>query len=684
MMLRTLLLAFVTLLHVQAEGVDGNRRLPPGCVQLRNDHAGPIPESVELRGGDERASQDGQLFLYLRKATGSLKMNGPASCDTYQAYFHVPIPFREQAPILLQISCPQMIDYRFVHEDPPNLLVAARLLSADSAVLDWTSWVIVKQNSYPDFPTYIPIPDPDELPDSVRPWLDTTDCCQVSASVVQYKADSLRDTTTNLIKLAQDICTFCHNIPWQFPHTPYAFDAVYALKWGNSCTGKAHAATALLRANGVPARPLLNILAGTVTDMHWIVDYYVPGYGWVRMESASGVNPMAPQDEIVVRVCNPGDEFPVWYPWGIDAEWHTSDTALEVPGWGGAHYAYAELTIRDSSERVDYAIALTDSVYDYYASYWGIRLPAAESAAFLAGLGHQTAALERIQARDLPGYIDAMQQALLDYQGINLAPVETLYSEDFETGPAGWTHGGSQDEWELGVPTYGPTNAHSGQNCWGTNLDGPYANRDDCWLMSPPIDLSGLANADFSFWIWNSVQDFDDYPYDPVWVEISRDGAAFVPFCSRMAGVNDDPEITAIGGWSHVFLDLAHYLGDTVQFRFRFRSNNRTVFAGSYIDDVKVSGRRSSAGIAETPDVEVRTANQLPTVVRGVLFMPGDRRPGTGDRAALLDIAGRKALDLNPGTNDVRTLAPGVYFVRGPKTEDGRPSAALRKVVVTR
>jgi YVTN family beta-propeller protein len=49
----------------------------------------------------------------------------------------------------------------------------------------------------------------------------------------------------------------------------------------------------------------------------------------------------------------------------------------------------------------------------------------------------------------------------------------------------------------------------------------------------------------------------------------------------------------------------------------------------------------------------------------------------------LLDAAGRKVLDLQPGANDVRALAPGVYFVRGPETEDGRP-AGIRKVVVTR
>jgi len=46
--------------------------------------------------------------------------------------------------------------------------------------------------------------------------------------------------------------------------------------------------------------------------------------------------------------------------------------------------------------------------------------------------------------------------------------------------------------------------------------------------------------------------------------------------------------------------------------------------------------------------------------------------------SALLDVSGRKVLDLRPGANDVSRLAPGVYFVREAQT----PS--VRRVVVTR
>jgi hypothetical protein len=75
------------------------------------------------------------------------------------------------------------------------------------------------------------------------------------------------------------------------------------------------------------------------------------------------------------------------------------------------------------------------------------------------------------------------------------------------------------------------------------------------------------------------------------------------------------------------------------------------------------------------------------TIIRGVLYAGHDRNPpsdfGSCPKCVLLDVTGRKAMDLKPGQNDVRALAPGVYFVRSePSPVSGQPSA-VRKVVLT-
>jgi aminopeptidase N len=73
----------------------------------------------------------------------------------------------------------------------------------------------------------------------------------------------------------------------------------------------------------------------------------------------------------------------------------------------------------------------------------------------------------------------------------------------------------------------------------------------------------------------------------------------------------------------------------------------------------------------------------LATIVRGVVYIPGPgTRPGLVDHpvmspAALLDVSGRKVMELVPGANDVCRLAPGIYFVR-------QASCVVTKVLIAR
>jgi hypothetical protein len=62
-----------------------------------------------------------------------------------------------------------------------------------------------------------------------------------------------------------------------------------------------------------------------------------------------------------------------------------------------------------------------------------------------------------------------------------------------------------------------------------------------------------------------------------------------------------------------------------------------------------------------------------------------DRGQKTEDRAVLLDATGRKVLVLLPGSNDVRMLCPGVYFVRQQESRNqGVTDPIVQKVIVAR
>jgi hypothetical protein len=73
--------------------------------------------------------------------------------------------------------------------------------------------------------------------------------------------------------------------------------------------------------------------------------------------------------------------------------------------------------------------------------------------------------------------------------------------------------------------------------------------------------------------------------------------------------------------------------------------------------------------------VRARQLHVWPNVVNRELNLVGCKR------AVLMDATGRKVLDLKAGANDVRGLAPGVYFVR---EQVQSQASSVRKVIVTR
>uniref|UniRef100_A0A7C4CC48 Bulb-type lectin domain-containing protein n=1 Tax=candidate division WOR-3 bacterium TaxID=2052148 RepID=A0A7C4CC48_UNCW3 len=96
-------------------------------------------------------------------------------------------------------------------------------------------------------------------------------------------------------------------------------------------------------------------------------------------------------------------------------------------------------------------------------------------------------------------------------------------------------------------------------------------------------------------------------------------------------------------------------------------------FGADAWDFVTVKLNRN-AGIEETPGAEVRAA-EFPTICRGMLNLSA---LGAG-RATLVAADGRRVMELRPGANDVRHLAPGVCFVAA------RPGAMPSgRVVITR
>jgi hypothetical protein len=84
------------------------------------------------------------------------------------------------------------------------------------------------------------------------------------------------------------------------------------------------------------------------------------------------------------------------------------------------------------------------------------------------------------------------------------------------------------------------------------------------------------------------------------------------------------------------------------------------------------------AGV-EGPAPQAPSSRPGATVVRGMLVLHAATGVERNASCVLLDISGRRVMELVPGPNDVRRLAPGVYFVQ----MESDCSRLTRKVVLT-
>ncbi|UCG41833.1 MAG: YncE family protein [candidate division WOR-3 bacterium] len=117
--------------------------------------------------------------------------------------------------------------------------------------------------------------------------------------------------------------------------------------------------------------------------------------------------------------------------------------------------------------------------------------------------------------------------------------------------------------------------------------------------------------------------------------------------------------------------------------------DNRVYCANYYSSSVTIIRDSMPGGLTGGPE-HPRTGLTEPSIVKGIMFLPGK------EDAVLLDIMGRKVMDLHPGENDIRHAAPGIYFVRkeGPRiepsdgtcedAEQGSKGSSVQKVVLQR
>ncbi|MBP7686688.1 MAG: proprotein convertase P-domain-containing protein [Thermoflexales bacterium] len=171
----------------------------------------------------------------------------------------------------------------------------------------------------------------------------------------------------------------------------------------------------------------------------------------------------------------------------------------------------------------------------------------------------------------------------------------TVYTSGFEADDGGFTHSGTQDEWERGLPALTPiTTCNSGGNCWKTDLDNTYDASSSQDLLSPNISLAGLTGPVIV--TWAQKYQLETATFDHASVDVRQVGGANPRRLWQWLGPTQQTTVYSptttlnqSGGWGTHSADISSYAGQNVELLFHLDSDTTDQFGGLAVDDVTVT-----------------------------------------------------------------------------------------------
>ncbi|MDF7801033.1 hypothetical protein P4C99_16270 [Pontiellaceae bacterium B1224] len=149
----------------------------------------------------------------------------------------------------------------------------------------------------------------------------------------------------------------------------------------------------------------------------------------------------------------------------------------------------------------------------------------------------------------------------------------------------GWT---TEGQWAFGNPQGldgDPSSGYTGENVYGYNLAGKYANsQPQYWLTTPALDCSGTTNVVLRFQRWLQIESAS---YDHAYIQISSDGTRWQSVWSHSGSS------LRTSAWQEMEYDISAYADEnaTVYLRWGMGTTDGSVnYCGWNIDDVEIWG----------------------------------------------------------------------------------------------
>lgn len=283
----------------------------------------------------------------------------------------IPFPFSTQTPIYLDIAANpfELVSKLTVEQgNYGNALIRLVIEPMDSGQdfsLDWVCPVfIVNQLDWKQ----ISKQGENDCREEVQTFLSQSSCVQTENARIKSTAASLKSPSNDTLQTIRNVLDFIQEQKTIWDLKYHSFDALEALQHGGSCVSSANLATALLRANGIPAR----ILATHPTwfprhQTHYAVEAFVESE-WIFMDPARGKYPDSLCQNPVVAVIDIQAEnksvsrwqYPIWgVPYlSLPEKLTSGDIGYRCP-IGGPHNAEIIQDFEDSADLIQVAFAAT-------------------------------------------------------------------------------------------------------------------------------------------------------------------------------------------------------------------------------------------------------------------------------------------------------------------------------------
>lgn len=328
---------------------------------------------------------------------------------------HVPVISSHTSPIAFELrddlSSGKIKSFRTIEKHADNWVVEVtfhKLVAGDSVNIPWDCWVVKNHHDYADLPDSIDISARTMIPDSVKKYLAASKICQSTHPQILNQAKRLVGDSRNLGSVVNKLVNYAGNtIEYR---SGWEQDALSTLHNGYGlCNGKANLTIAMLRALGIPARTLM------VAKTHFITEYYLPTYGWVRAETTSGAAIQAADRNTVMWVASPEDEDASPYS-SIVCYWGTGDSRLLYD------ILYNQTEINEYAAAIDtepeQAALLLNQVkglWRFYNHYVNMNLSQSKKSLFDQAKAHQFQAVQFFKDNNIESFSRQIELARAAY-----------------------------------------------------------------------------------------------------------------------------------------------------------------------------------------------------------------------------------------------------------------------------